>query len=366
MRRPPVPRPHVYDLYWYFAAERQATFEHRVSGKPWPWTNDAILREFKFCNVYRAADRVSQYMISDVCYHTEPCTEIDRMFQIVAFRMFSKIATWKTVHQVIGRYPTLDDLADGSFTAALEHAKGANGGLYTGAFILCAGDAYGQGLKHLNHVELLRHMFLVSDLGTQLQSADSLWRIYCLLHKFPLMGDFMSYQIAIDLNYSDLINFSENDFTQAGPGAIRGIRKAFESLGDYSPAEVILWMVDRQEDEFARLGLKFNGLWGRPLHAIDCQGLFCELDKYCRKAYPEIASARKRIKSRFSATSESLTLFFPPKWDLNSVLPKHKVLGNAGTREVTYDSQLPLIEASELSRRASNAPTAALLPSSSA
>src|SRR5262249_50207339 len=140
--------------------------------------------------------------------------------------------------------------------------------------ILCAADAYGQPSKHRNHVELFRHMFLDDDLGACLQEANSLRRIYDLLHGYPLMGDFMAYQIAIDLNYSGIINFSENDFTQAGPGAMRGIRKCFESLGDYSPADIILWMVEHQEDEFARLGLLFRGLWSRPLHAIDCQGLF--------------------------------------------------------------------------------------------
>ena len=131
----------------------------------------------------------------------------------------------------------------------------------------------------------------------------------------------MSYQTTIDLNYSDLVNFSENDFTQAGPGALRGMKKVFESLGSLTPSEVIRWMVDNQGDEFNRLGLPFGGLWGRPLHAIDCQGLFCETDKYCREAAPELTSARKRIKARFTPASSRLPLFFPPKWGLNAALP---------------------------------------------
>ena len=69
-------------------------------------------------------------------------------------------------------------------------------------------------------------------------------------------------------------------------------------LGDYARADVILWMVENQKQEMARLGLPFDDLWGRPLQAIDCQGVFCETDKYCREAAPELASARKRIKAR--------------------------------------------------------------------
>ncbi len=136
------------------------------------------------------------------------------------------------------------------------------------------------------------------------------------------MGDFMSYQTAIDLNYSPLLAFSENDFTQPGPGALRGIRKCFEDLGDYTPTEVIMWMLERQEHEMRRLGFAFDGLFGRPLHAIDCQGLFCETDKYCREAVPELASARSRIKARFTQSPTTLSLFFPPKWDINDALPE--------------------------------------------
>jgi hypothetical protein len=130
----------------------------------------------------------------------------------------------------------------------------------------------------------------------------------------------MSYQTAIDLNYSEHVDFDENDYTQAGPGALRGIKKVFTDPGGYSPAELIRLMVDRQQAEFERLGLAFNGLWGRPLHAIDCQGLFCEVDKYCREAAPHLLSARSRIKARFTPHPNPLPLFFPPKWGLNDRL----------------------------------------------
>jgi hypothetical protein len=296
-------------------------FERRMQGLPEPWTDDVILQRFKFCNVFRAADRVSQYMIRYVCYHDEGCTPEDRLFQIVAFRTFSRIDTWRDIRNFLGHYPVLSDLADGSFTRAIEHAQTKNGKVYTGAFILCAADAFGQGQKYLNHIELFRHMFLTDSLGKKLLAARSLHDIYDLLHAYPLMGDFMSYQIAIDVNYSNLINFSENEFTQAGPGALRGIKKCFESLGDYKPSDIILWMVNNQKNEMTRLGLPFKGLFGRPLHAIDCQGLFCETDKYCREAVPELTSARKHIKAHFNQTREPLSLFFPPKWEINARLP---------------------------------------------
>jgi hypothetical protein len=48
-RQTPVPRGGVYELYWIFAARRQAAFEQRLAGEPAPWTDDPILQIYKFC-----------------------------------------------------------------------------------------------------------------------------------------------------------------------------------------------------------------------------------------------------------------------------------------------------------------------------
>lgn len=311
-----VPRKEIYDLYWYFAAERQAAFMRRVRGEPGPWSADPILATYKFCNVFRASDRVSQYLIRTVAYGDPGAKAEDTLFRIIAFRMFSKNETWEAVADYLGHQPTLADLHSGAFEQALVAAQDINGKLYTGAFILCANQAYGFGKKYRNHVALFKDMFLAGNLAERLLATTGLKEMYELIKSYPLLGDFMAYQIAIDLNYSSLINFDENDFTKAGPGAKRGIQKAFSDTGNLTDEQIIHLMVERQDAEFARLGLEFNGLWGRKLHAIDCQGLFCELDKYCREAAPQLASNRTRIKAHFSPSAEPITLYYPPKWGL--------------------------------------------------
>jgi hypothetical protein len=309
-----VPRQPIFDLYWYFAAERQAIFNRRAAGLPRPWTDDPILAEYKFCNVFRASDRESQYLIGRIIYGQDLGSIPDQLMRIVAFRLFSRGETWDAVVAYLGHQPTLADLASERFQQALSSAKATTGKLYTGAFILCAADAYGQRVKHLNHIALLRHMFLRDDLAAHLLAAPSLAAVFGLLHRYPLIGDFMAYQIAIDLNYSSHLAFSENDFTKAGPGARRGIAKAFSSIGRHTTEEVIMWMVRHQDDELAARGLTLGGPGGRKLHAIDAQGLFCELDKYCRQAAPELASNRTRIKTRFGSPRPSLEYVYPPEW----------------------------------------------------
>lgn len=100
----PVPRQEVYDAYWRFAAERNAIFMKRVAGEPPPWTDDLILQRFKFCNTFRAADRVSQYLIREVIYgdRAADLDAEDTFLRIFLFRLFSKESTWKAIEESTG------------------------------------------------------------------------------------------------------------------------------------------------------------------------------------------------------------------------------------------------------------------------
>ena len=92
-------------------------------------------------------------------------------------------------------------------------------------------------------------------------------------------------------------------------------------------------MVDEQSDACARYGIDAPLLLGRRrLHAIDCQNLFCELDKYARVRYPELRSNRTRIKATFTPSTEPLTLYYPPKWGLSSVAQPADELADRGLR----------------------------------
>src|SRR5450759_723176 len=75
-----------FDTCWRFAAER--IFRCRADGLPPPWTADPILSRHKFTNVYRAADRVSQYLIRDVIY-AGPQDADELVFRILLFKVFN-------------------------------------------------------------------------------------------------------------------------------------------------------------------------------------------------------------------------------------------------------------------------------------
>lgn len=305
----------VFDTYWRFAHARQAVFHRRARGEPPPWTDDAILAAHRFTNAYRASDRVSQYLIRHVLYAGEQATE-EVFFRCLLFKIFNRIDTWESLAQQLGevRWRTfsferyagiLDDLLNRQ-------------SIYSAAYIMPS-PPFGDQRKHRNHLRLLEQM-MADRLPTKVEMATSLESVFNLLRSYPSLGSFLAFQFTIDLNYSDICSFEEMDFVVAGPGARDGIRKCFSDSSDLSDAEIIRVVTERADVEFKRLGLQFEDLWGRHLQLIDCQNLFCEVDKYARVAHPEYggASGRTRIKQRFVPGHRSVPQWYPPKWRIDA------------------------------------------------
>lgn len=309
----------VYESYWRFAAERQAVFFRRGRGEARPWTDNPVLAIYKFTNAYRASDRVSQYLIRHVIYRDDlPKSPREVFFRILLFKLFNKIETWELLERAVGPI-TFEDYRFAIFDAVLSRAMKAGRRIYSAAYIMPPGSrAFGQSAKHRNHLLLLERM-MADHLAERLAQIRTMQEGFEKLRAYPTIGDFLAYQFITDINYSKLTDFSEMDFVVPGPGARDGLRKCFVDPGGLNEAELIRLMADLQEQEFARLGLDFQSLWGRRLQLIDCQNLFCEVDKYARVAHPQIAgkTGRLRIKQRFEPTPEPIELFYPPKWKLN-------------------------------------------------
>ncbi|MHA6620306.1 nucleotide kinase domain-containing protein [Pseudonocardia sp. DLS-67] len=305
----------VFDTYWLFAAERQAIYEARLSGRPGPWTTDPVLLRHRFTNCFRAADRVSQFLIQQVSYGGSQRLE-EVVFRTLLFKMFNRVSTWRLLEAAIGEISWARfDLA--AYDEVLTAAFAAGTKLYSPAYVVPP-PRLGAERKHTNHLRLLELM-MTTGLPEQAAGGGSLQELFRTLASYPAMGDFLAYQFAIDLNYSAVLAFDEMEFVVPGPGARDGIRKCFGPAADGIEPEIIRYMAENQDNHFDRLGLAFSGLRGRPLQLVDCQNLFCEVDKYARVAHPDIAghSGRSRIKQLFAPVPEPVTDWFPPKWGLN-------------------------------------------------
>lgn len=304
----------IFEAFWAFAAERQAIFFRRQTQTVPPWTSDPILATFKFTNVYRASDRVSQYLIRNVIYQgDQKPTEV--LFRILLFKLFNKIETWELLTKQFGeirRAIFSVSRFDQILSAAFERGQR----IYSAAYIMPSGSrTFSTSRKHLAHLQLLE-LILKSDLQNKIVESRSLGDVFRILRSYPMIGDFLAYQYAIDINYSKVTDFSESQFVMAGPGARSGIERCFMKLRGTTHDDVIRLVTEYQDVEFEKRNLAFARIGNRPLQLIDVQNLFCEIDKYARARFPNTngSSTRSRIKQRFRPNLTPIEYWYPPKW----------------------------------------------------
>jgi len=304
-----------FDSYWRFAAERMRIFHQRAAGMPGPWTQDPVLSRHKFTNVYRATDRVSQYLISDVIYAGSQDPE-EVVFRVLLFKLFNRIETWELLRDRLGDIPSWEGYCFTDHNGVLNDAMSRGMRVYSAAYIV-PNPAFGEARKHGNHLRLIEHA-MTSGLPERSGEAGGLRQLYELLLRLPSLGPFLAYQYAIDLAYSSVTQADESQFVVAGPGALDGISKVFEDTGGLSSAEVIGWVQETSRSHFERLELAFSDLWGRWPTLIDWQNVFCEVSKYTRVTHPHVRgiSGRTRIKQEFRQTPVPIEYRFPPRWGL--------------------------------------------------
>jgi hypothetical protein len=304
----------VFDTYWRFAKKRQDIFMQRVAGACPPYTNDPVLSTHRFTNAYRASDRVSQFLIRHVLYEGDQSLD-EVFFRTILFKLFNRISTWNDLIENVGHISWKDFVFD-DYAKRLDEILASGRRVYSAAYIMPSPD-FGDARKHRNHLRLVEHM-MRTEAPKRVANATSLEAAFKLLRGYPSLGDFLAFQFTVDLNYSSILNFPESQFVVAGPGARDGIRKCFADTAGLADADLIHAITEVADREFDRLGLTFQNLWGRKLQPIDCQNIFCEVDKYARVVHPEFSgdSGRSRIKQKFSRNCEPLPQWYPPKWKL--------------------------------------------------
>lgn len=320
----PVKPTVVFDTYWRFATERQKVFFNKLNNCPPPWTEDSIISQYKFTNAYRASDRVSQYLIRQVIYNENyPSSNEEVFFRILLFKLFNKIETWTLLEKSLGKL-TYEAYDFDQYDRVLSNAMSDGQRIYSAAYIMPSGGrTLGYSVKHRNHLSLLEKM-MKDELHQRLADCPTMQKGFDLLRNYPTIGNFLAYQYITDINYSEITDFTEMEFVIPGPGSLDGIRKCFADRGGLSEVEIIRYVADIQEAEFERLGLTFQTLWGRKLQLIDCQNLFCEVDKYSRVKHPEISgiTGRTRIKQIYRTNRKDISYWYPPKWKINNKIIK--------------------------------------------
>lgn len=308
-----VPNDTTLQYYFYFIQERMNIFWGKYNHQD-HLTDDPILQEYKFTNVYRASDRVSQYLIKNVIYRDlDRYAPEDVLLRILVFKVFNRIETWEYLNKYL-------DVRVNTYNverlSKLLTKRQKDYPIFSNAYMMAGSHVRYADIKtkHQVWLQMIEDEFIQGRGFEKVMEAKSMSEVYSQLRDYPLIGDFLAYQYTIDFNYSPYLNFDEDSFVKAGVGAVRGIKKCFLSFGN-NFEDAIYYIHDHFEELQERYGYTaFRPLPGRKPKLIDLQNCFCETDKYLRAKMPELKVGNIRIKQRYKPTKDRIHFYFPDKW----------------------------------------------------
>lgn len=255
--------------FWAFATERHSIWLRRARGDAWPWTSDPILRDFRFCNVYRELDRNTIWFREHI--RGRGHTPAHELFNTALFRWFNFIPSTEKLLE-IGAFEEWDPFkADEALRGAAQWV--------TGAYIVKTPN----GMSKLDG--LLWCLGRLEDRLLELPDLPewgTLYEAWEWLKESPYLGDFMAYEIVTDLRHT-LLSEATDIMTWAnpGPGCRRGLNRLRQiPLNKRQPYEWCQEEMQRLLDH--SLAKEFIGLSGMPLEMREIEHTLCEFDKYER------------------------------------------------------------------------------------
>lgn len=260
---------------------------NKAKGLPYPWSDDPILNEWKFTNVWREHDKTSQKLI-EMFYSKQgqsaPLEVI--LLNCATFRYFG---TWEFA-EALGWQKVFSP--DRIIYLAKQRLKNKQR-VFTGAYIIT-----NQGIKAPKE-EVVVNMFLsplwasTNNIILAMEKSDYCWRTtHEELSKVPGFGGsgFMAKETLLDTMHCNFWNTKDarpSDYwkwTPIGPGARRGINRI---MGNDVNANVpekdrlgIILKITEEQDKY----------WPKdwyPLSPSEIQFQLCEMSKYCKVVYNE-------------------------------------------------------------------------------
>lgn len=344
--------PTFLDLFWQLLTERMKVYWRREAGDPPPWTNDPILRNEFITNVYRELDPGTTYLQNRVL-HDETLDDGTKVFNIMIYRLLGSKVEF---HEHLDIYDPVSFNGTEFADACKAVEENQRIGPFGEAYRTAAYSDMGSKEKIVNVGLLLEQLAEgIPQLLQDIQSANTLEQVFRVLESTRGFGEFLAYQIMVDLMYpapfEPLIPHDENEWAMAGPGARRGIWQMLTpGMKPSSMLEVMTWLRDHQHEEFERLGLDFPFLLDMddnpiPISLCNIQASLCEYYKYARIWKGEAKAVRKYFYSEpqvalINEPSE-ITVSKPTESTAPVVQPDLIEIGNTGSDGFDSISKFP-------------------------
>lgn len=263
------------EILSYWVKERDAITKRKDAGKPQPYTNDPILKRFRFCNVRREDDRVTRWIAKE-------------------WRNKGDGYTWHAM--IVARYlnwtPTLEycgypePWGTRVFANRLRELEKKNARIFTSAYIVSTNGGKGSKVEHVLRMFGWAWEELGPTFNPPTRKLDlTCQQMYEMLCGINGIGRFMAAQIIADLKYTPLLANAPDwmDFVAPGPGSMRGLNRMLglplEGQWNDTKFQVALSQLRKEAARIHRPIAK--------LHLQDLQNVLCESDKYMRKLLDE-------------------------------------------------------------------------------
>lgn len=258
--------PERLNTYLRFVEERHRVWELRQLGAPQPWTEDPILANRKFTNVFRVLDPGSQFV-----FELEDGDPWVTLFRLFLYRYTNEPATWKWLHGRLDQYPA-PYMRPEKLIDAITDYRSQGYRVFSGAYVILP-QPNRPGDKVVQAVELAYRW--MDNHSRFFLEADTQQERFAILTREYGVGPFMAMQILTDWGYTHHVGEDrEHEFVIAGPGAIKGARAINSRI---SPLETIHTM-----HALVQMCDEVPVVEGRTPSLMDIQNTLCEFSKYVR------------------------------------------------------------------------------------
>lgn len=291
-------------LYWIVQRYRIHLLKD-IEKKPFPWTEDEILKTYSFTNVRRIQDTVTKFVLNQICLNKQ-LTLKQKIINLIIFRIFNEPTKYTLLklpikQDIIGTQNFQEFLNYHTQHIALDEI------LYRSAY-MHSGAVVAQDQISRNIPSRLRPFYIVWKANKQNSQEivnyiinDERTKIFDQLLAIKGIGHFLAYQIYIDLTYCPQTKLTENDFVYLGQGALKGVNIVCPKIPSskrymfvhFTAENINLWLTKYQNTNLQELmkDLPYND---RVLSLSNTQNCFCEFSKYYRFKY-----STKFLKRRY-------------------------------------------------------------------
>lgn len=292
------------DDFFRFVHERHQIWRNRFILKlpQEKWTNNSILKTYKYTNVYRELDRGTLYYLSTIakeymnsidpnktaCYDNEKAFR-RMLWKTIIYRLCNRIETFEETG-----FPEVEDFDSSNihnnFHEKLDMISKRGLAVMTSAHLTCP--------AYYGNTKVEAYMHAINDAHQKIDGMVlSIFDVTCseevftILRRVHCVGVFIAYEVLCDLMYTKSIRnrkdgkcFVEDDWANPGPGAIEGIRLTYPSTT--SRGRIMNRMIqlrDEQSKHFERLGIKFDFYEKFTKDHLSLRSLehsLCEFQKY--------------------------------------------------------------------------------------